>query len=163
VEASQARGRVGLGVSGAVVHAAGGVPWRRRNGHLEVLVVHREKYDDWSFPKGKNRPGESDEDCVVREVAEETNLDVTIADELATVVYEAKGKPKRVRYWVVDPEDPDEARPSNEVDELAWLEPDAAAKRLTYEHDRAVLGSFLEHVATRKTPRGAAGLPSTLG
>jgi 8-oxo-dGTP pyrophosphatase MutT (NUDIX family) len=143
VEASQARGRVGLGVSGSIVHAAGGVPWRRRNGRLEILVVHRPKYDDWSFPKGKNLPGESDEDCVVREVAEETNLSVTLGEELATVFYESKGKPKRVRYWALDPQDPNEARPTNEIDQLAWLEPDDASRRLTYEHDGAVLRSFL--------------------
>jgi 8-oxo-dGTP diphosphatase len=141
-------------LSGGEVHAAGGVPWRRRNGRLEVLLVHRDKYDDWSFPKGKNRAGESDEDCAVREVAEETNLSVTLEDELATVVYEAKGKPKRVRYWMVDPEDPDEARPSNEVDELAWLEPDAASNRLTYEHDQAVLRSFLERAPTLNASEG---------
>ncbi len=141
-------------MSGEAVRAAGGVPWRRRAGRLEVLLVHRDKYDDWSFPKGKNRAGESDEDCAVREVAEETSLDVTLADELATVVYEAKGRPKRVRYWMVNPADPDEARPTNEVDELAWLEPDAASKRLTHEHDRAVLRSFLQHVTTSNAPKG---------
>jgi 8-oxo-dGTP pyrophosphatase MutT (NUDIX family) len=142
-------------VNDRLIHAAGGVPWRRRDGRLEVLVVHRPKYDDWSFPKGKNRPGESDEDCVVREVAEETNVDVTLAEELATVFYESKGKPKRVRYWVVDPKNPDEARPSNEVDGLAWLEPEEASKRLTYEHDRAVIRSFIEQVATANAPGGS--------
>jgi 8-oxo-dGTP pyrophosphatase MutT (NUDIX family) len=134
-------------VSKDVVLAAGGVPWRLREGRLEVLVVHRGKYDDWTFPKGKNRPGEKDEDCAVREVAEETNVRVTLGDELSTVVYESKGKPKRVRYWVLDPQNPDEARPSNEVDQLAWLEPDEASNNVTYEHDRAVLRSFLQHVA----------------
>jgi 8-oxo-dGTP pyrophosphatase MutT (NUDIX family) len=142
-----------VAVSGDVVHAAGGIPWRHRDGRLELLVVHRSKYDDWSFPKGKNRPGESDEDCVVREVAEETNLSVTLGEELATALYEAKGKPKRVRYWALEPDDPDAAQPAHEVDELAWLEPEAVLTRLTYEHDRAVLRSFLAGVAT-SNPRG---------
>jgi 8-oxo-dGTP pyrophosphatase MutT (NUDIX family) len=136
-------------VNDELVRAAGGVPWRRLDGRLEVLVVHRPAYDDWSFPKGKNLQGERDEDCAVREVEEETNLRVTLGAELVSKTYQSKGRPKRVRYWLVEPQNPDEARPQNEVDELAWLAPDEAAARLTYSRDREVLQSFLERFALR--------------
>jgi 8-oxo-dGTP diphosphatase len=131
-------------VSDDVVRAAGGVPWRRRNGHVEVLLIHRPKYDDWSFPKGKNLAGERDEDCAVREVAEETSLQVHLGRDLGTVSYEAKGKPKRVHYWAVSPTNSEDARPANEIDEVTWLDSDEAATRLTYDRDRDVLRSFVE-------------------
>jgi 8-oxo-dGTP pyrophosphatase MutT (NUDIX family) len=130
-----------------IVRAAGGVASRRRDGRVEVLLVHRPKYDDWSFPKGKNVAGESDDECAVREVEEETNLRVALGAELVSTTYVSKGRPKQVRYWLVEPENPDEARPQNEVDALAWLTPDEADERLTYARDRNVLSSFLEHTA----------------
>jgi 8-oxo-dGTP pyrophosphatase MutT (NUDIX family) len=129
-----------------VVRAGGGIPWRRNDGRLEVLVVHRHEYGDWTFPKGKNEAGESDEDTARREVEEETGLRVRLGAELPSSEYTAKGAPKRVRYWVLEPENPDEARPQHEIDELAWLEPDAAAARLTYDRDRELLDAFLELV-----------------
>ena len=84
-----------------VVRAAGGVPVRASaDGGLEVLVVHRDQYDDWTFPKGKCDPEEPDEACAVREVAEETGLRCRLADELPSTSYvDARGRPKRVRYW----------------------------------------------------------------
>jgi 8-oxo-dGTP pyrophosphatase MutT (NUDIX family) len=146
VEASGAGSGGSLGVSDRVVRAAGGVPWRRRGEKLEVLLVHRPKYDDWSFPKGKCNAREKDEECALREIAEETNLRVTLGPEVATVSYESKGKPKRVRYWAVAPAGADDALPANEVDDLAWLELAEASARLTYDRDRDVLGSFAERV-----------------
>jgi len=146
VETLEARGGNCLGVTSDIVRAAGGVVWRRRGEHVEVVLVHRPKYDDWSFPKGKNEEGESDEDCAVREIEEETNLRVTLGPELVSTTYVSKGRPKRVRYWMAEPQNLDEARPQNEVDELAWLAPDEAGARLTYARDQDVLGSFLERV-----------------
>jgi 8-oxo-dGTP diphosphatase len=125
------------------VRAAGAVVWRGRDGGLEVLLVRRPKYDDWSFPKGKNRGGESDEDCAVREVEEETSLSVKLGAELASTSYVSKGRPKRVRYWLAEPRRSDEARPRNEVDRVAWLPPEDAASRLSYARDLDVLRSAL--------------------
>ena len=122
-----------------VVRAAGGVPWRRRGDRVEVLLVHRPRYDDWSFPKGKNARGETDEDCAVREVEEETGLRVTLGPELESTSYVVKGRPKLVRYWLF--EAPEEAQAQNEVDALAWLPVDDAMQRLSYERDRVVLRS----------------------
>jgi 8-oxo-dGTP diphosphatase len=129
-----------------VVRAAGAVVWRGRNRSVEVLLVHRPKYDDWSFPKGKNADGESDEDCAVREVEEETSLHVTLEDELAATSYVSTGNPKRVRYWLAEWPRPHEAHPQNEVDEVVWLPPEDAASRLTYTHDLDVLRSALERL-----------------
>ncbi len=129
-----------------VVRAAGGIPWRRDDGRIEVLLVHRPEYDDWTFPKGKNDEGESDEDAARREVEEETGLRVHLGPELPSSEYTAKGQPKRVRYWVLDAANPDDARPQHEIDELVWLEPEAAADRLSYDRDRELLAAFLELV-----------------
>jgi 8-oxo-dGTP diphosphatase len=110
------------------------------------LLVHRPEYDDWSFPKGKNAGGEADENCAVREVEEETGLLVALGAELASTSYVSKGGPKRVRYWLAESQRPDDARPQNEVDEVAWLPPEDAAGRLSYARDLDVLRSALERL-----------------
>jgi 8-oxo-dGTP diphosphatase len=129
-------------MSGDVVRAAGGVLWRRdTEGRLEVLLVHRPRYDDWSLPKGKCEPGESDEDCGAREVLEETGIRAELEVELPAVRYEdRKGRPKVVRYWQMRPvQTPAQFVPNHEVDEIAWLTLDDAMGRLTYAHDRDVV------------------------
>ena len=83
-----------------VVRAAGGVVWRRSDAGLEVLLVHRPRYDDWSLPKGKADPGEDDVDTAAREVAEETGLAGVLGPELARIRYtDRNGRAKVVRYW----------------------------------------------------------------
>src|SRR5438093_9997880 len=99
------------------VRAGGAVVWRESPDGVEVLLVHRPKYGDWTFPKGKCEPGESDEECAVREVEEETGLRVTLGTELPSTSYISKGRPKLVRYWLAQAKG--DARPQNEVDELA--------------------------------------------
>jgi 8-oxo-dGTP diphosphatase len=133
-------------VTDEIVRAAGGVAYRRGNGGVELLLVHRPEYDDWSFPKGKCASDEPDEECAVREIREETNLRVALGPELVSTTYVSKGRPKLVRYWLVEPQDPDEARAQNEVDAIAWLTPDEAASRLTYARDRDVLRAVLENL-----------------
>jgi 8-oxo-dGTP diphosphatase len=112
---------------------------------VEVLLVHRPRYDDWSFPKGKNADGETDEDCAVREVEEETGLRVALGPELESTSYVAKGRPKVVRYWLV--EAPEDAHAQNEIDALAWLPLEEAAARLSYDRDRGVLQSAAARLA----------------
>src|ERR687895_190115 len=87
------------------VRAAGGVVWRRSDdGPVRILVVHRPRYDDWSLPKGKNDPGESDADCALREVREETGFSCRLGAELPSTSYrDNKGRPKTVRYWAMEP------------------------------------------------------------
>jgi len=122
-----------------VIRAGGAIVSRRRNGSLELLLVHRPKYDDWSFPKGKCAGSESDEECALREVEEETNVSVRLGAELIATEYVSKGRPKRVRYWLAEAQHPEAARAQNEVDEIAWLAPAEAEARLSYDRDVAVL------------------------
>jgi len=119
----------------AEVLAAGGIVIRDG----KVAVVHRPKYDDWSFPKGKLDPGESFERAAVREVEEETRLRCRLGRELPSTRYrDAKGRSKLVRYWEMAPLEGDfEQTP--EVDELRWLDPTDAADLLSYERDRQLL------------------------
>ena len=118
------------------VHAAGCVVWRRVPAGVEVLVVHRPRYDDWSLPKGKREPGETDEECARRELFEETGLTGELGPEVGQVHYtDHRGRAKQVRYWSVHVETAAFV-PNDEVDDVRWLSPDAAATLLTYEHDR---------------------------
>ena len=117
------------------MRAAGGVV--RRGSKL--LLVHRPRYDDWTFPKGKADGDEPDEDCALREVLEETGLSCRLLSELSSTTYtDARGRPKRVRYWLMEPLDGAFA-PTREVDEVRWCEPAAAATLLSYDRDREVL------------------------
>lgn len=118
-----------------MIRAAGGVV--ARDG--AVLLVHRPKYDDWTFPKGKAEPGESDKECALREVEEETGLCCEPGRELPSVSYlDRNAQPKRVRYWLMTPLG-GSFRPTSEIDVIEWLPPQEAAVRLTYERDRGVL------------------------
>jgi 8-oxo-dGTP pyrophosphatase MutT (NUDIX family) len=122
-----------------VVRAAGGVPVRVGVEGLEVLVVHRASYDDWTFPKGKCEPDESDEACAVREVGEETGLRCELLEELPSTSYtDARGRRKRVRYWRLDVVGGELAF-DHEVDSGRWVPLDEAARLVTYERDLEVL------------------------
>jgi 8-oxo-dGTP diphosphatase len=120
------------------VDAAGGVV--ERDGR--VLLVHRPRYDDWSFPKGKLDPGESFEHAALREVEEETGLRCTLGRELPSAEYEVRGRPKLVRYWLMTPESEPGFEPNEETDELRWVTPDEARELLTYDRDRYVLSAL---------------------
>ena len=127
-----------------LVHGAGGVVWRLgAAGDVEVLLVHRPKYDDWSMPKGKRDAGETDEACALREVEEETGLVCELGRELTeTSEYiDHKGRPKVVRWWVMTVLDGAFVA-NDEVDEVRWLSLDGAARLLSYERDVAVLEAF---------------------
>ena len=123
----------------SIVRAAGGVPVRDGPDGVEVLVVHRPQYDDWSFPKGKCEPGEADEACALREVEEETGLVCELERELPSTSYrDARGRAKVVRYWClrVIGGDLDFA---HEVDAARWVPSPQAAELLSYERDLVVL------------------------
>ena len=128
--------------SKTVVRAAGGLVVRDGEDGAQVLLVHRPRYDDWTFPKGKVDPGESDEDAAVREVEEETGYRCSLGLELPSTRYiDARGRPKLVRYWLMRVVD-GEFVVNNEVDEIEWLNPAEASARLTYDRDRELAEYF---------------------
>jgi 8-oxo-dGTP diphosphatase len=118
--------------AGAVVFRPGG----------EVLLVHRPKYDDWSFPKGKLDPGEHPAAAAVREVEEETGLRVRLGVPLPGQRYEVVTGTKHVSYWVarvLGHDDVSDYDVNDEIDEVVWLSAEDALVRLTYERDRRTL------------------------
>jgi 8-oxo-dGTP diphosphatase len=127
------------------VQAAGGVVTRRNSaGAIEVLVVHRPKYDDWSLPKGKLDPGESFEDGARREVWEETGLRCDLGTELPSHRYvDQKGRDKLVRYWMMTPVEQTPWSANAEVDALRWVSAGEAQGVLTYDADRRLVAGAI--------------------
>lgn len=128
-----------------VVRAAGGLVSRRGgDGELEVVVVHRVAYDDWTFPKGKAHDGESDESAALREVEEETSLRCELVRDLGTTAYrDARDRPKSVRYWEMAVLEGD-VEPANEIDAARWCGLREARSLLTYDRDRELLDRLRE-------------------
>src|SRR5262245_6936936 len=123
----------------AEVKAGGGVVVRPGEDGPCVALVHRPKYDDWSFPKGKLDRGESFEDGALREVEEEIGLRCRLGRELSPTTYrDPKGRSKVVRYWLMEPLE-GEFEANSEVDEMRWLTVADAEALLSYEHDRVLL------------------------
>ena len=119
-----------------LVRAAGGVIVRDGR----VLLVHRPKYDDWSFPKGKLEEGETWEEAAVREVEEETGLRCAIGEEVGRTHYVVLQGPKEVRYYRMTCDG--EAQAQNEVDEVRWVPLAEARELLTQARDRDLLGAL---------------------
>jgi len=120
-----------------VVRAAGGLVVR---GH-RILLVHRPKYDDWTFPKGKAENGETDEECALREVHEETGFTCKLVTPAGVTEYlDSRGRPKVVHWFVMHPLG-GEFEPTDEVDELRWESTEDAAELLSYERDVPMLAA----------------------
>ncbi len=134
-------------MTGVDVRAAGGVVWRDGPGGVEILLVHRPRYSDWSLPKGKLDDGEGWTDAAAREVTEETGLTCELGSALAAVHYnDRRGRVKEVRYWAMRPISGTFA-PNSEVDAIEWTNLHDAMARVTYEFDLYVLDSFEDIVA----------------
>src|ERR1039458_9015504 len=126
-----------------LIRAAGAVVWAPGPDGIQVALISRRRYGDWTFPKGKCEPGEHVLETAIREVQEETGLPVILGRPLSHSTYERNGLPKRVDYWAAAcREAPSAFVPNEEFDELEWLGVHEAAGRLSYEHDRAILAMF---------------------
>jgi 8-oxo-dGTP pyrophosphatase MutT (NUDIX family) len=138
-------------VSKAVL-AAGAVLWRSNGDSAtpEVAIIHRPRYDDWSLPKGKVDPGETEPVTAVREVREETGYSSHLGRRLVAVSYPVEQGMKKVRYWAARCVD-GEFIPNDEVDDLKWLPVADAMKQLEYPHDRKVLRRFTRQPAATQT------------
>jgi len=135
-----------------LVVAAGAVLLRRSGGEDQVLLVHRPKYDDWAFPKGKLDPGEPVRTAAVREVREETGLDIALGPPLASQAYYVgpdRRNAKLVHYWVGRCRGDDDVSGytrNDEIDDLRWVDVDKAARILSYPHDAETLTEALPFV-----------------
>jgi len=121
------------------VRAAGGIVLRGEGGDRSVALVHRPRYDDWSFPKGKLEDGEDEATAALREVEEETGLRCHLGPSVGAVTYrDRRGRAKVVRYFQMDA-DGGQFAPNQEVDELRWVPLEDAPRLLSYAHDRRLL------------------------
>ena len=129
-----------------IIHAAGAVLWRYgAKKKIEVALIHRPRYDDWSLPKGKRDGSESMIACAYREVMEETGYESIFGPELGEVTYVVDGISKIVKYWSAQASEAPSGKPDpHEVDQIEWLSPADARKKLSLDDDRSVIDFFLE-------------------
>lgn len=129
-----------------MIRAAGGVVWRRNEiGEIETAIVHRPRYDDWSLPKGKVDSNETLLACAYREIMEETGLQVRMGQYIDQIKYYSVDGEKEVSYWCAQAiEDGSHFQPNSEVDQLLWIELDAALEKLSRESDVEILSKFIE-------------------
>ena len=127
-----------------MIRAAGALLWRENSElKIEIALIHRPRYDDWSLPKGQIEEGESSLRCAFREVIEETGITPQFGRELGSVEYKEPAGLKRVKYWAAKALT-EEFLPNEEVDEIKWLDPQDALSLATHDSDRTIIESFLE-------------------
>jgi 8-oxo-dGTP diphosphatase len=128
-----------------VIRAAGALLWRESSvGEIEVALVHRPRYDDWSLPKGKIDENETALACAYREVFEETGIKARFTRQLGAVEYEDNGMQKRVKYWVAQALGASDFVANEEVDQLRWLKPSDSIELATHQSDKEMIERFLE-------------------
>lgn len=129
-----------------MIRAAGALLWRETNEReVEIALIHRPKYDDWTLPKGKIEEGETALQCAYRELFEETRIKASFTRQLGSVEYEESGQRKRVIFWAARCAlDASTFVVNEEVDQLEWLAPENALAKATHDSDRQMIESFLE-------------------
>ena len=128
-----------------MIRAAGALLWRDNSDlSIEVALIHRPRYQDWSLPKGKLEMGETALQCAYREVHEETGIRATFTRQLGTVEYEESGQEKRVKYWAAHCAlTNSEFVPNEEVDQMRWLSPSQALEQATHDSDKSIIEKFM--------------------
>jgi 8-oxo-dGTP diphosphatase len=128
-----------------MIRAAGAIIWRENAPfELEILVIHRPKYDDWSFPKGLVDDGEAAIAAAYREVKEETGIDAIFGQYLGSTSYKVEDNKKKVKYWMAQAKSDQEVFvPNSEVDKIEWVDSKTARHFLTHDEDRDMLDDFL--------------------
>lgn len=128
------------------IYAAGAVLWRyTAQKRIEIALIHRPRYDDWSLPKGKLDPNETMIGCAYREVIEETGYTPIFGPEIGDATYVVDGVTKFVKYWSAQAVGEPIGKPDpQEVDQIEWLTPLNARKKLTLDDDRSIIDFFLE-------------------
>lgn len=136
-----------------MIRAAGAVLWRQKShNEIEIALIHRPRYDDWSLPKGKIEENESALECAYREIFEETGIRANFTRQLDSIEYEDNGQSKRVIYWAAQSTSATSNFVANEeVDQLQWLSPSAALETLSHPLDAQVLQRFIEQPANTDT------------
>ncbi|MDJ0317003.1 NUDIX hydrolase [Arthrobacter antibioticus] len=117
------------------IYAAGALCWRIKKRKLELLLIHRQRYDDWSWPKGKLDAGETLAECAVREVHEEVGLPITLGIPLPSIQYVVKAGLKEVHYWACATDDMPPIPDGKEVDSVIWCSPNKARGLLSNPSD----------------------------
>lgn len=140
-------------VAALPVLAAGAVCWRVVDDKVQVLLVHRTQHKDVSLPKGKVDPGETLPETAVREIAEETGLNIALGAPLGQSAYTlAGGREKKVYYWAAEVDSTTVSSstftPNDEINDLEWVSVSRARKKVSYDHDREILDTFADRIAT---------------
>lgn len=126
-----------------IILAAGALVWRKsKEKKIEIAVIHRPKYNDWTIPKGKVELSESSIACAYREVIEETSIETEFGMYLGEVKYQSLDGPKQVSFWSAQVVKENTFTPNSEVDEIKWVEAAKAAKFLSLDSDREILSKF---------------------
>ena len=124
-----------------IVFAAGGLLWRAAPGGSPLAVVHRPRHGDWVLPKGKLDAGERWQDAALREVREETGFDAELGEFAGVVCYESRGLPKIVLFWNMRVRGESSFTSSEEVDQVVWLSPEDAIRRLDHAGEREIVAN----------------------
>ena len=122
-----------------VITAAGGLLWKLSGKKVKVAVIHRERYDDWTLPKGKLEEGESWQDAAIREVEEETGCSPILISFAGSTAYSVLGRAKVVLFWNMIATSECTFSPNEEVDEIRWIKFNDAIDLLTYESEKDLL------------------------
>lgn len=128
-----------------MIRAAGALLWRENSQlEIEIALIHRPRYGDWSLPKGKVDDGETTLQCAYREVFEETGVKAQFTRELGSVEYQESGESKRVKYWAAKaPLSSQQFIVNEEVDEIRWLTPVDATTLASHDSDKSIIENFI--------------------